>query len=55
MNQPDIEQIQRAVATSLHKHWGLYLAEGIILVILGGAAIIIPPAIRNLVEQVRQQ
>ena len=50
MNQPDIEQIQRAVATSLHKHWGLYLAEGIILVILGGAAIIIPPIATFAVE-----
>jgi len=32
MNQPDIEQIQRAVATSLHEHWVLFLVEGIILI-----------------------
>ena len=31
MNQPDIEHIQRAVATSLHEHWVLFLVEGIIL------------------------
>src|SRR5450759_339313 len=43
MNKPDIEQIQRAVATSLHEHWVLFLVEGIILVILGLAAIVIPP------------
>jgi uncharacterized membrane protein HdeD (DUF308 family) len=42
MNRPDIEQIQRAVATSLHEHWVLFLVEGIILVILGLAAILIP-------------
>jgi uncharacterized membrane protein HdeD (DUF308 family) len=43
MNKPDVEQIQRAVATSLHEHWVLFLAEGIILVILGMVAIVIPP------------
>jgi len=49
-NQPDIEQIQRAVATSLQEHWVLYLAEGIILLILGVAAIIIPPIATLAVE-----
>jgi uncharacterized membrane protein HdeD (DUF308 family) len=43
MNKPDIQQIQRAVATSLHEHWVLVLIEGIVLVILGLAAIVIPP------------
>lgn len=43
MNKPDIERIRRAVATSLHEHWRLFLAEGIILVILGLAAIVVPP------------
>src|ERR1700730_3638763 len=28
---------------SIHDHWGLFLAEGIILVILGFAAIVVPP------------
>jgi uncharacterized membrane protein HdeD (DUF308 family) len=42
MNKPDIKQMQRAVATSLHEHWVLFLVEGIILVILGLAAIVIP-------------
>lgn len=27
---------------SMHKHWGLFLAEGIALIVLGFAAIIIP-------------
>jgi uncharacterized membrane protein HdeD (DUF308 family) len=42
MNKPDIEQMQGAVATSLHEHWVFFLVEGIILVILGLAAIVIP-------------
>jgi len=42
MNKPDIEQMQGAVATSLHEHWMLFLVEGIILVVLGLAAIVIP-------------
>ena len=50
MNRPDIEQIQRAVATSLHEHWVLFLVEGIILVILGLAAILIPPIATLAVE-----
>ena len=43
MNKPAIEQIRRAVATSLHEHWVLFLIKRIILVILGLAAIVIPP------------
>jgi len=35
MNQPNIEQVQRAVAGSLHEHWVMFLVEGIILVLLG--------------------
>src|SRR5258708_12889429 len=43
MNRPDIAQMQTAIATSLHEHWRLFLVEGIILVVLGFAAIVIPP------------
>ena len=39
----DIEKIQAAVATSLHAHWGLFLIEGIVLLVLGIAAIVVPP------------
>lgn len=42
-NQPDIDRFQRAVETSLREHWVVFMIEGIILVILGAAAIIIPP------------
>jgi uncharacterized membrane protein HdeD (DUF308 family) len=42
INQEDLEKIQAAVTTSLHKHWGLFLGEGIILVILGVIALVLP-------------
>src|SRR5262245_42452159 len=35
MDQRDLEQFQRAVAASVREHWKLFLAEGIILVLLG--------------------
>jgi uncharacterized membrane protein HdeD (DUF308 family) len=50
MNQPNIEQIQRAVATSLHEHWVLFLVEGIVLVVLGLLAIVVPPIATLAVE-----
>jgi len=43
MNQADIDRLQGAVAKTLHEHWGVFLTEGIILVILGAAAILLPP------------
>jgi uncharacterized membrane protein HdeD (DUF308 family) len=43
IDQPDIAGIQRAVAKALHEHWKLYLIEGIVLVVLGVTAIVIPP------------
>jgi uncharacterized membrane protein HdeD (DUF308 family) len=50
MNQPNIEQFQRAVATSLHEHWVMFLIEGIVLVVLGLLAIIVPPIATLAVE-----
>src|SRR6266404_7469330 len=50
MNTSDVEQIQTAMATSLHEHWRLFLIDGIILVILGLAAIIVPPIATLAVE-----
>jgi uncharacterized membrane protein HdeD (DUF308 family) len=42
-NPSDLSQVRRAVSRSLHQHWLLYLIEGIVLVLLGAAAIIVPP------------
>jgi uncharacterized membrane protein HdeD (DUF308 family) len=43
MNQPSAGQdFGREVASAIHAHWGLFLFEGIVLVILGAAAIVLP-------------
>jgi uncharacterized membrane protein HdeD (DUF308 family) len=42
-NQPDIAGIQSKVAQALHEHWKLYLIEGILLILLGAIAIVLPP------------
>jgi uncharacterized membrane protein HdeD (DUF308 family) len=38
----DQDGIERAVASAIHKHWVLFLIEGIVLVILGAAAVLVP-------------
>ncbi len=43
MNPGDGNQLQRALAQSVREHWGLFLAEGIVLVVLGLLAIVVPP------------
>jgi uncharacterized membrane protein HdeD (DUF308 family) len=35
--------IEQAVASTLHEHWKLFLIEGIVLVVLGVIAIVVPP------------
>jgi uncharacterized membrane protein HdeD (DUF308 family) len=35
--------LQRAFAQTIHEHWKLFLVEGIVLVVLGVLAIIVPP------------
>jgi uncharacterized membrane protein HdeD (DUF308 family) len=40
--KPEFERMQAALATSMLAHWKLFLIEGIILVILGLAAIMLP-------------
>jgi len=43
MNQSgDSGDFRREVASAIHAHWGLFLFEGIVLVLLGAAAIIVP-------------
>jgi uncharacterized membrane protein HdeD (DUF308 family) len=43
MQPPDFSNLSAALTRSMHEHWGLFLAEGIILSLLGLAAIIVPP------------
>jgi uncharacterized membrane protein HdeD (DUF308 family) len=42
MNQGDMNQLQSALAQSIREHWVLFLIEGIVLVVLGILAVIIP-------------
>ncbi len=42
IDQQNAKRMGRALAGAIHEHWGLFLAEGIILVILGVAAIAVP-------------
>ena len=41
-NKADLEKIQATVSSSLHAHWRLFLVEGIVLLILGILAIVVP-------------
>jgi uncharacterized membrane protein HdeD (DUF308 family) len=41
---PTPEQIRTLIAKSIHDHWGLFLFEGIVLIVLGTLAIIVPTA-----------
>lgn len=36
------DDLRRDVASAVHAHWGLFLFEGIVLVLLGFAAIVVP-------------
>jgi uncharacterized membrane protein HdeD (DUF308 family) len=38
-----IDKAQAAVETALREHWKLFLIEGIVLLILGGIAVAVPP------------
>ena len=41
-NPADDGDVERTVARAIHAHWMLFLIEGIVLVVLGAAAIILP-------------
>ncbi|MGA3303570.1 MAG: HdeD family acid-resistance protein [Methylovirgula sp.] len=42
LNTPADSKLSSALSKSLHDHWGVFLAEGILLIILGAAAIVVP-------------
>ena len=42
MTQPSFETVGRALARSLRDHWKLFLVEGIVLVLLGCGALLLP-------------
>ena len=41
--QPDFRAAQREVQGALHRHWVLFLIEGIVLLVLGAFAVLVPP------------
>ena len=43
LHQPTTsDELRRDVTSAIHAHWGLFLFEGIVLVLLGLAAIVVP-------------
>jgi uncharacterized membrane protein HdeD (DUF308 family) len=42
MNSGDINELQRTLTQSIREHWVLFLVEGIVLVVLGILAIVVP-------------
>ena len=40
--QSDIEDIRRQVAAAIHAHWKLFLAQGIVMIVLGLLAVAMP-------------
>ena len=42
-NPSEMSQLQSVIAQSIREHWVLFLIEGIVLVVLGILAIIVPP------------
>jgi uncharacterized membrane protein HdeD (DUF308 family) len=39
----DIQGLQRAATAVLHEHWVLFLVEGVVLLVLGATAVVLPP------------
>jgi uncharacterized membrane protein HdeD (DUF308 family) len=42
-DQPNLRDIRRVFDLELHQHWALYLVEGVVLLVLGATAIVLPP------------
>jgi uncharacterized membrane protein HdeD (DUF308 family) len=38
----EAEDIRSAVSAAIHRHWGLFLFEGIVLIVLGSLAVLVP-------------
>jgi uncharacterized membrane protein HdeD (DUF308 family) len=43
VSNPDLEEMRRSATTAVREHWMFFLVEGIVLLILGAGAILIPP------------
>jgi uncharacterized membrane protein HdeD (DUF308 family) len=41
-NTTDLESIRRQLASTIHSHWKLFLAQGIVMIVLGLLAVAVP-------------
>ena len=41
--QSGIQNMQRAATAALREHWVLFLVEGVVLLVLGATAVVLPP------------
>jgi uncharacterized membrane protein HdeD (DUF308 family) len=41
-NPSEARDIRSAVSAAIHRHWGLFLLEGIVLIVLGSLAVLVP-------------
>ena len=41
-NESEAREIRSAVSVAIHRHWGLFLLEGILLIVLGTLAVLVP-------------
>jgi uncharacterized membrane protein HdeD (DUF308 family) len=41
-NESEARDIRSAVSAAIHRHWGLFLLEGIVLIVLGSLAVLVP-------------
>ena len=42
-DSPDVSKLSALLAKAIHEHWKTFLAEGVLLVVLGLVAIVVPP------------
>src|SRR5882724_13120049 len=42
LDNSDARNIRAAVSAAIHRHWGLFLLEGIVLIVLGTLAVLVP-------------
>ena len=41
-NQADLDGLRRQLALTIHAHWKLFLAQGIVMMVLGFLAVVVP-------------
>ena len=40
--ESEAREIRSAISAAMHRHWGLFLLEGIVLIVLGSLAVLVP-------------